>query len=89
MKVDLEKIVEILNRENVKATYGAVAGVLGRVPQGVMIDREKPQRNSWVVNAETNMPTGYRLDQLHPNLMRLPIVLHTREKLQRFLDRFL
>lgn len=85
--MNLELILDFLQRENIRATYGAVAGVLGGIPQGVMLDREKSQRNSWVVNAETGTPTGYRTESLHPNLTRLPIVLNNREKLQRFLNK--
>ena len=85
----LESIVDLLQRKNIRATYGAVAGVLGGIALGVMAGRENSHRNSWIVSEATGHPTGYRPDQMHPNLLRLPIVLKTGPKLQRFLDRHL
>ena len=85
----LESIVDLLQRKNIRATYGAVAGVLGGISQGVMMGREISQRNSWIVSAETGLPTGYQQSQMHPNLLRLPIVLKTGPKLQKFLDKHL
>ena len=85
----LESILDRLQRKNIRATYGAVAGVLGGSAQGVMTGRAVSQRNSWIVNAETGLPTGYQQGQMHPNLRRLPIVLKTGPKLQQFLDRHL
>jgi hypothetical protein len=86
MNLSLEVIVDVLNRKNIRATYGAVAGVLGGNPQVVMKGQAVSQQNSWVVNARTGQPTGYRPSQMHPNLRRLPIIFDCPVRLQRFLD---
>ncbi len=88
--MNLELILDLLQREKIRATYGAVAGVLGGIALGMMAGRENSHRNSWIVSEATGHPTGYRPDQMHPDLMQLPmIVLDSPEKLQRFLDRHL
>lgn len=84
--MNLEAIIGVLDRKNIRATYGAVAGVLGANPQSVMMGRVLSHRNSWIVNAKTGRPTGYGTNQLHPNLTRLPIIFDSPERLQRFLD---
>jgi hypothetical protein len=83
----LDEVIEVLHREGIRATYGAVAGVVGGNAMNIMTPRERNQLNSWVVAADTNLPTGYTEDQLDPRLTRLPIVLDTTERLQRLLDR--
>ena len=49
-----KEILEFLNRHRVRATYGAVADLLGVLPRGVgaMLGEKRPEA-SWVVNAQT------------------------------------
>jgi len=82
----LDGIIDALNAGQLRATYGAVAGVLGVIAIGVMGDRDNCHRNSWIVATDNGLPTGYLEDEMHPNLTRLPIVLATPKRLQRFLD---
>jgi len=65
---DIDRIVALLERHSQRATYGAVAGVLGRNPRSLMQGREKCPRNSWVVSGATHFPTGYASREMHPQL---------------------
>jgi hypothetical protein len=69
--VDLADILRFLNQEQVRATYGAVGEALGVIPRG-MGARLGPhtQERSWIVNAETGLPTDYSRDDMHPALFR-------------------
>jgi len=49
--------LDALNLYHERATYGAVAGLLGVPPLSVMRGRPRDWRHSWVVNAETGWPT--------------------------------
>jgi hypothetical protein len=58
--ITLVQILNYLNDEHIRATYGAVAGVLGIIPQAVgQRLGPKTRRNSWVVNSGTGRPSGY------------------------------
>lgn len=52
-----------------RATYGAVAAVLGRPAWFLMRGRPRDPLHSWVVNAGTGLPTGYADDAVHPDLL--------------------
>jgi hypothetical protein len=67
----LSEILEFLNAEEVRATYGAVAGLLGVIPRGLgaQLGPHTPER-SWIVNADTGLPTDYTQDERHRALMR-------------------
>ena len=62
----IDEIVQFLNDEQVRATYGAVAEVLGVVPRSmrVLLGERRPEA-SWIVNATDGLPTGYRPDEMH------------------------
>lgn len=64
----LETIVDLLASHQQPATYGAVAGVVGRPHRSLMADRPRDARHSWIVNKETRRPTGYDPAQLDPDL---------------------
>ena len=69
---DIERILDCLERHQIRATYAAVGEVIGVIAIGV--SRQLPGVNgrcSWVVNGETGLPgegAGYRPDDLHPRL---------------------
>ena len=67
----LPEILEFLNAEQVRATYGAVGELLGVIPRA-MGARLGPhtQERSWIVNAETGLPTDYSREDTHPALLR-------------------
>ena len=86
--VSIQKVLEFLNREKVRCTYGAVADVIGGIPLGVsqQLGSRRPWA-SWVVNKRTGDPTGYTEDQKHPDLYRKKHVITTGEELVRRMKR--
>jgi hypothetical protein len=69
--VDLPEILRFLNEEQVRVTYGAVGEVLGVIPRamGTRLGPHTRER-SWIVSADTGLPTGYSQDDMHPSLFR-------------------
>ena len=67
----LSEILTFLNDEQVRATYGAVAEVLGVSPRsmGVLLGPRTAEA-SWIVNASTGLPTDYSQHEMHPALLR-------------------
>jgi hypothetical protein len=66
----LPTILAFLNAEQVRATYGAVGEALG-VPPRAIGSRLGPHsmQASWIVDAETGLPTGYSQNDVHPALL--------------------
>jgi predicted RNase H-like nuclease len=92
---DLPKIAALLNRHRQRATYGAVAGIVGILPLGLMNGRSKSQEYSWIVAAsgrDRGKPTGYDDQQMHPECRRQiregrPGVITGSEELLAWLQR--
>ena len=79
-----ESILDHLNRDRIRCTYGAFAGVLG-VPArsvGRHLGARRPYA-SWVVNRRTGEPTGYAGHEKHPALRRTRHVIETEDELRR------
>ena len=74
--LSLDGIVAQLNERKQRATYGAVAYLVGVLPRGLMSGREKGYTDSWVVAATRSdgsrrgWPTGYTKNQIHPDCYR-------------------
>jgi predicted RNase H-like nuclease len=69
----LPKIAALLDRQRQRATYGAVAGILGVLPRGLMNGRSKSPEYSWIVAAsgtDRGRPTGYNDHEVHPECLR-------------------
>ncbi len=81
----LDQILDALNRHHQRATYGAVAGLVGAVPRAVMSGRKRDWRHSWVVNEETGKPTEYSDLRIHPSLTEKAHVISSAEELERWL----
>ena len=83
----IEEVLDCLNRTKTRATYGAVAEVIGGLARGVgqRLGHRRPAA-SWVVNATSGLPSGYAPAEMHPDLRTAPLVrtgnelraLHTR-----------
>ncbi len=71
----LDGILDALDAHHQRATYGAVAGLLGVPARGVMLHRPRDWRHSWVVNARSGQPTAYAPDAIHPQLERRAAVI--------------
>jgi hypothetical protein len=82
----LDQIIDALDRTHQRATYGAVASLLGEAPRTLMKGHERDLRHSWIVNAKTGEPTGYEPDLLHTDLREHDEVLETKEALVRWLE---
>jgi hypothetical protein len=66
----LPAILAFLNAEQIRATTGAVGEALGVSPR--LIETRLGPRSmdaSWIVNAETGLPTGYGQNDMHPALL--------------------
>ena len=77
-------ILDHLNRVEVRATYKAVAGVIGESNQNVKnyLPPRGP-RASWVVSSDgDNSPTGYTREQEHPRLRLKPRIISTTDDLR-------
>ena len=81
----LDQILDALNAQRQRATYGAVAAVIGAAPRTLMSGRDRDQRHSWVVSRKTGQPSGYESDQLHPDLLAVAHVIESRDELQAWL----
>ena len=81
----MDEILDTLQQARQRATYGAVAAIVGSSPRTLMAGRERDQRHSWVVSRKNGQPTGYEADQMHPELMCSERVIETREELERWL----
>ena len=84
--MSLEEIVDLLDRHGRRATYGAVAAVLGHSPRSLLRGRERGRRFSWIVNRETGMPTGYSEELIDPRLKESGPVIATDGELRTWLE---
>jgi hypothetical protein len=68
--VSLDEVLRFLNEQQVRATYGAVAEVLGVIPRsmGLRLGPRRPEA-SWIVNGYNGLPTDYSEDEWHPALL--------------------
>jgi hypothetical protein len=86
-ELTLDRILDALDRDHQRATYGAVAALLGKSPRTLMQGRDRDHRHSWVVGRLTGEPTGYSPEQMHPDLREKEEVLEIKEDLARWLER--
>ena len=85
--LSLDQIVDLLDSHGQRATYGAVASLVGASPRSLLKGRERGRRYSWIVNRDTGLPTGYQPDQLDPRLQDSGPVLVTVAELSAWLER--
>jgi hypothetical protein len=87
-RTELDQVIDTLNRHKRRATYGAVAAVVGSTAQQVMAKRTPCWKDSWVVLKATYLPSHktYKSKALfHPDLQSNPIVLETKDQLNSWL----
>jgi len=82
----LDTILDLLHRFHQRATYGAVAELIDRPAQYLMNGRPRDPRNSWIVNQDTWLPTGYFNDQVHPDIISRDRVFLSPEELETWLQ---
>src|SRR5262245_47231094 len=78
---NLDSILERLERYHQRATFGAVAGLLGHEPLTLFDGYPRTPRTSWVVNKDTGRPTGQDWAALHPDLLRNPHIISSSTEL--------
>jgi alkylated DNA nucleotide flippase Atl1 len=80
--VSAADILTFLNESRMRATYGAVASVLGVPAQsvGAMLGERRVEA-SWVVNDKTDLPTGYEQSDWHPELLASSMIIRTGQEL--------
>ncbi len=83
--LDLDAICERLGRHRQRATYAAVADLLGLDRQSMFIGKPFTPRNSWVVAKGNGMPSKYEESQVHPELFSNPFVISTTVDLREWL----
>lgn len=84
MKEKVDQILGYLNQAKLRATYGAVAGVLGVNVRSVgnYLGNRRPEA-SWVVKESTGLPTGYLPTEYHPDLLAKKSIIKTANVLNR------
>ena len=83
MNATAQAILDALNREKTRATYGAVAEILGVPARSVgQILGMRRQEASWVVNGDSGQPTDYQPHQLHPELTRRSVIVRSGAQLR-------
>ena len=82
-----QQILDALNAARVRATYGAVAQVLGIRPLSVAkhLGVRRPEA-SWIVSARTGLPSGYANIERHLNLLDSSKIIRTGDELARLLN---
>jgi len=84
--LSLDQIVELLDQRGQRATYGAVAQLVGHSPRSLLKGRDRSRRYSWIVNRHTGLPTGYPDDQIDPRLRDSGPVITSEVELQKWLE---
>ena len=84
---DLDQVLDALEHHRRRATYGAVAEVVGGIARGVMQGRRRAPRCSWVVRQRDGLPTGYHPGEWAPDLLAYPHVIATATELRTLLAR--
>ncbi len=85
-EITLDGILDALEHARQRATYGAVASLLGKTPRALMRGKDRGQHHSWIVNRNNGLPTGYDEALLHPELARNEHIIDSREDLEAWLS---
>ncbi len=81
----LDQILDELDAARQRATYGAVAAVVGASPRTLMSGRERTPRHSWVVNLRSGLPTAYADALIHPQLTTSATIIKSKDDLVTWL----
>jgi hypothetical protein len=83
--ITLDQVLDLLNKHHQRATYGAVAELVGGHARSVLQGRKRNWRHSWVVNQDTGMPTEYPRGMIHPSIADHPEIIASSEELEAWL----
>jgi hypothetical protein len=89
---ELPDIVLFLNQAQVRATYGAVAELVGGIARGLgarltALYSRSPE-TSWIVSAESGLPTGYAVNERHPALLNSTDIISSGRELEQRMARW-
>ena len=84
-KLTLDEILDVLERHHQRATFGAVADLLGRDRRSLFNGYVRTPRTAWVVSKSTGLPTGTK--DYPPGLRQNERVIDTAEDLRVWLQR--
>ena len=92
-QIPIELVIDTLNAVERRATYGAVASVVGQVDPrcvGAVLQQVggRCPRNSWVVRDDTGLPSGYSKDQLHPRLEASALTIDSGDQLRAVISEY-
>jgi len=82
----IDEVLAVLNQFHQRATYGALARVVGGVPRFVMARRPRNHLNSWIVRNDNGLPSNYAPAQMHPQLLEHAHVINTQQALLAWLN---
>jgi hypothetical protein len=84
--VTLQDVVACLNATKTRATYSAVAAVVGGLARGIgqRLGRRRPEA-SWIVSSNSGLPSGYTAKEMHSELSAARLVT-TGEELKALLE---
>jgi hypothetical protein len=86
MDQDLRReIVNVLARNETKATYTALSEIVGGLPRGVMSGLNPTRNNRWITG-ENGLPTGYPGDYLDDQFRLIPCNIRNGDELIEFLQ---
>jgi len=85
-QVTLDQVLDILQHHRQRATFGAVAEVLGREPRNLFDGYPRTPRTAWVVSKGTGQPTGYKQSELPPGFFTNAHVITNKEELIRWIE---
>lgn len=81
----LDGILDSLERNHQRATFGAVAEFLGREPRSLFNGYPRTPRTSWVVSKSTGLPTGTKESDYPPALFENKRVIDSSDELRAWL----
>jgi hypothetical protein len=85
--ISIDQVLDLLNKHHQRATYGAVADLVGGHARSILQGRDRDWRHSWVVNQDTGLPTGYPKGKVHPAIAERPEILSTAGELKDWFER--
>jgi len=81
----LDHLLDVLERHQQRATYGAVADTLGREPISLFDGYPRNSKTSWVVSKSTKLPTGTKEADSPPKLLQNEHVIDSAAELRSWL----
>ncbi len=82
----LKAILKLLSKYHQRATYGAMADLLGRTARTVVAGSPRDYLHCWVVNKDTGLPTAYPEGMIHPAIEERAEILGSSDELLQWLE---